>query len=164
MWKTRLPMCEINRGTVSEQAQWSYTLFISKVFGMQTILNQKCARFPVARTVIMIGAMVCVLVCTSCVKQVTPLGPGRLIVNSGGSDTIVRSQSGAVTRDTVLGFQMNSMAPVQTDGFFLPLASSDGMRLAWQQESNFNWPMLLALPDAPRAVHGVVSVRALDDH
>ncbi len=163
MWKPRLPMCEINRGTVSEQARWSYTLFISKVFGMQTISNQKCARLLGARTGMTVGAIVCAMVCASCVKQVTPLGPGRLIVNSGGSDTIVRSESGAVTRDTAFGFQLNSMAPVRTDGFFLPLASSDGMRLAWQQESNFNWPMLLALPDAPRAVLGVVSVRALDD-
>ncbi|MSR33670.1 MAG: hypothetical protein EXS12_02545 [Phycisphaerales bacterium] len=126
---------------------------------MQTISNQKCERLPGVITEI----MACVLACASCVKQVTPLGSGRLIVNSGGTDTIVRSESGAVTRDTAFGFQLNSMAPVQTDGFFLPLASSDGMRLAWQQESNFNWPMLLALPEAPLAVHGVVSVRALDD-
>ena len=91
------------------------------------------------------------MACASCVKQVTPLGPGRLIVNSSPSDTIVRNDSGAVTRDTSLGFQLNSMASVQTDGFFLPLASSDGMRLAWQQQSNFNWPLLLALPEASLA-------------
>ena len=103
------------------------------------------------------------MACASCVKQVTPLGPGRLIVNSSPSDTIVRNDSGAVTRDTSLGFQLNSMASVQTDGFFLPLASSDGMRLAWQQQSNFNWPLLLALPEASLAAHGVVAVRALDE-
>ena len=79
-----------------------------------------------------------VIVTAGCVKQVTPLGPSRLIVNGTPSDTIVRNDSGAVTRDTSLGFRLTSLAPVQTDGFFLPLASSDGLRLAWQQESNFN--------------------------
>ena len=107
--------------------------------------------------------LACAMACASCVKQVTPLGPGRLIVNSSPSDTIVRNDSGAVTRDTSLGFRLNSMASVQTDGFFLPLASSDGMRLAWQQQSNFNWPLLLALPEASLAARGVVAVRALDE-
>ncbi len=107
--------------------------------------------------------LTCAVICASCVKQVTPVGPGRLIVDGSASDTIVRNDSGAVTRDTSLGFQVNALASVQTDGFFLPLASSDGMRLAWQQESNFNWPMLLALPQASLAVHGVIAMRGIDE-
>ena len=103
------------------------------------------------------------MACAGCVKQITPIGPGRLVVNSSPSDTIVQNESGAVTRDTSLGFQLNALAPVQTDGFFLPLASSDGMRLAWQQESNFNWPLLLALPGASLSPRGVVAVRAIDE-
>ena len=99
---------------------------------------------------------------TGCVKQVTPLGSGRLIVNSNPSDTIVRSDSGAVTRDTSLGFRLTNLTPVHTDGFLLPLASSDGMRLAWQQESNFNWPLLTALPEASLASRGVIAVRESD--
>ena len=92
---------------------------------------------------------------TGCVKQVTPLGPGRLIVNGNPSDTIVRSDSGAVTRDTSLGFRLTNLTPIHTDGFLLPLASSDGMRLAWQQESNFNWPLLTALPMSSLSARGV---------
>ena len=99
---------------------------------------------------------------TGCVKQVTPLGPGRLIVNGNPSDTIVRSDSGAVTRDTSLGFRLTNLTPIHTDGFLLPLASSDGMRLAWQQESNFNWPLLTALPEASLASRGVIAVRESD--
>ena len=104
-----------------------------------------------------------VIVSAGCVKQVTPLGPSRLIVNGTPSDTIVRNDSGAVTRDTSLGFRLTSLAPVQTDGFFLPLASSDGLRLAWQQESNFNWPLLTALPMSSLSARGVIAVREIDD-
>ena len=104
-----------------------------------------------------------VIVTAGCVKQVTPLGPSRLIVNGTPSDTIVRNDSGAVTRDTSLGFRLTSLAPVQTDGFFLPLASSDGLRLAWQQESNFNWPLLTALPMSSLSARGVIAVREMDD-
>ena len=104
-----------------------------------------------------------VIATAGCVKQVTPLGPSRLIVNGTPSDTIVRNDSGAVTRDTSLGFRLTSLAPVQTDGFFLPLASSDGLRLAWQQESNFNWPLLTALPMSSLSARGVIAVREMDD-
>ena len=104
-----------------------------------------------------------VIVTAGCVKQVTPLGPSRLIVNGTPSDTIVRNDSGAVTRDTSLGFRLTTLAPVQTDGFFLPLASSDGLRLAWQQESNFNWPLLTALPMSSLSARGVIAVREIDD-
>ncbi|MCE9619388.1 MAG: hypothetical protein K8R92_05730 [Planctomycetes bacterium] len=99
----------------------------------------------------------------ACVKQVTPLGPSRLVVNEGGSDQVVRNDSGAVTRDTSLRFRIEPLPSLATDGFQLPLPSADGMQLAWQRQSNFNWPMLTAAPEAPPAVHGIVSVRGIEE-
>lgn len=99
------------------------------------------------------------LLAWGCVRQSENVGPSRLVTPPKPGTVVLRGPDGAVTRDAVLQITLDPLAPVQTDGFVLPLVSPDGATLAWQSRSNADWPTLLAQPEATRALVATVQGR-----
>jgi len=103
----------------------------------------------------------CVAALCGCVKTSQPVGEPRLLVSDTSGTVLHRSPDGIVTRDAMLQLTLDPLEPVQTDGFLLPLISSDGARVAWQSQSNADWPTLLAQPDATTALRASVSGKSI---